>query len=104
MTVYYAVVKGDPLDSGGNSQVIGGNPHSTIQGPDGHHREQACLGHHAWCAACQSVGVIVAGADISDYLRGWDGAIGAHDAVGGDLVICKCGTASTRSGGLWAPL
>jgi len=90
MVVYYAVVKGDPLDSGGNSQVVGGNPRSTIEGPDGQEREQAYLGHEAWCAACQSFGVIVADAAISDYLRGTDETIGAKEAVGGDIVICKC--------------
>jgi hypothetical protein len=90
MSIYYAIVKGDPLTSGGNSQVIGGSPHSTIQGPDGQHREQAYLGQEAWCAACQSVGVILAGAGISGYLRGWDETIGAQEAVSDDVVICKC--------------
>lgn len=32
----------------------------------------------------------VAEAGISDYLRGWDEILGAHDAVGGDIVLCKC--------------
>jgi hypothetical protein len=86
---YYAIVKDDPLDSGG--RVIGGNPRSTIEGPDGRMREQAYLGQQAWCAACQSVGVIAPGSGISDYLRGVDYTIGgAKEAVSNDIVICKC--------------
>ena len=90
MTVYHAVVEGDLLDNGGNSHVIGGAPHSTIEGPDGRSHGQTHLGHQAWCSVCQSFGEIVAGAGISDYLRGWDGILGAQEAVGGDIVICKC--------------
>ncbi|CAM2182243.1 PAAR domain-containing protein [Paraburkholderia sacchari] len=93
MSIYYAVVEGDPLTSGGNSRIIEGNPHCTIQGPDGQHRKQAYLGHEAWCADCQSVGIIVAGARISESLRGRDFTIGgAQEAVDGDIVICKCET------------
>lgn len=90
MAVYYAVVEGDPLDNGGNSHVIGGAPHATIEGPDGRSRGQTHLGHEAWCSVCQSVGVIAAGAGISDYLRGWDERLNAKEAVGGDIVLCQC--------------
>lgn len=90
MAVYYAVVEGDPLDNGGNSRVIGGAPHATIEGPDGLSRGQTHLGHKAWCSVCQSTGIIAAGAGISDYLRGWDKRLNANEAVGGDIVLCKC--------------
>ncbi|WP_175152549.1 hypothetical protein [Paraburkholderia ultramafica] len=80
----------DPLDNGGNSHVIGGTPHATIQGPDGKSRGQTHLGHKAWCSVCQSVGEIAAGARISDYLRGWDEILGAKEAIDGDIVLCKC--------------
>lgn len=90
MTIYYAVVEGDPLDNGGNSHVIDGALHSTIEGPDGRFRQQTHLGQKAWCSVCESVGVIVAKAGISDHLRGWDGIIKAFEGVGGDIVVCKC--------------
>lgn len=91
MSIYYAVVEGDPLTSGGNSRITDGNPHCTIQDPDGHHRKQAYPGHEAWCADCQSAGIIVAGAGISESLRGRDYTNGgAQEAVDGDIVICKC--------------
>jgi len=93
MTIYYAIVEGDPLTSGGNSQVIEGNSRCTIEDHEGRNRAQAYLGHQAWCAACQSVGVITAGSGISDYLRGIDYTIGgAKEAVDGDIVVCKCET------------
>ncbi|CAD6560409.1 hypothetical protein LMG27952_07114 [Paraburkholderia hiiakae] len=91
MTTYYAIVEGDPLTSGGNSQVIEGNRNCTIDDQEGRSRAQTYLGHKAWCAACQSIGVIAAGAGISDHLRGIDYTIGgAQEAVDGDIVICKC--------------
>lgn len=90
MEVYYAVVEGDPLDNGGDSRVIEGAPHATISGPDGRARAQTHLGQKAWCSVCQSTGVIAAGSGISDYLRGWDGRLNSVEAVGGDIVLCKC--------------
>lgn len=90
MSIYYAVVEDDPLDNGGNSRVIGGAPHSTIEGLDGRSRRQAHLGHEAWCSVCQSFGPILAGAGIRESLRGWDGCLSAFEAVGGDIVLCKC--------------
>jgi hypothetical protein len=86
--IFYAVVKDDPLDSGG--RIVGGNPRSMIEGPDRRMREQAYLGHQAWCATCQSYGVIRAGSGIADYLRGWDLTINMQEAVDGDIVICQC--------------
>ena len=90
MTIYYAVVEGDPLDNGGNSRVLEGAPHSVIADPNGRFRAQTHLGQAAWCSVCESAGVIVAGAGISEQLRGYDFTLNAYRAVGGDTVICKC--------------
>ena len=90
MGIYYAVVEGDPLDNGGDSRVIEGAPYATIAGPDGCSRAQTHLGQKAWCCVCESVGVIAAGSGISEYLRGWDERLNSMEAVGGDIVLCKC--------------
>lgn len=90
MTIYYAVVEGDPLDNGGGSRVVGCTQRSTIEGPDGRMRGQAHLGHKAWCSVCQSFGPILAGAAVKQSLRGFDMQLNAWEAVGGDIVICKC--------------
>jgi hypothetical protein len=90
MSIYYAIVEDDPLDNGGNSHVMDGSPYSTIEGPDGRLRRQTYLGHRAWCSVCNSAGEIVAGAGISDYLRGYDERLKAMEAVDGDIVLCKC--------------
>ncbi|MBV8156904.1 MAG: hypothetical protein JO278_04555, partial [Dyella sp.] len=51
----------------------------------------ALLGHRAWCDACDSLGIIVAGAPVPDPMRLTDFTSGgAKQAVGGDLVACKC--------------
>lgn len=63
MTVYYAIVEDDPLDNGGNSRVIGGADHSTIEGPDGRERRQTHLGHEAWVFCLPVV--------WPDSVRGW---------------------------------
>ncbi|KDB06189.1 hypothetical protein LIG30_0463 [Burkholderia sp. lig30] len=92
MSIYYAVVEGDPLTSGGNSQVMEGVPHSTIEGPDRRLRSQTLVGQKAWCDACKSVGIIVPAPGSPDTLRerfnfaDYQG----QEALGGDLVICKC--------------
>lgn len=90
MTIYYAIVDGDPLDNGGNSRVIGRADHSTIEGPDGRERNQAHLGDEAWCSVCKSFGPIMSGSGIRESLRGWDERLQAFDAVSGDIVLCKC--------------
>jgi hypothetical protein len=90
LTVYYAIVEGDPLDNGGNSHVIDGANDATIEGPDGWVRRQTHLGHEAWCSVCQSFGPIVAGAIVKQSLRGFDTRLNAWEAVGGDIVVCKC--------------
>lgn len=95
MTIYYAIVEDDPLDNGGDSRVIDGAPHATIEGPDGRMRKQAHLGQEAWCSVCKSFGPILAGAGIKQSLRGFDGRLNAWEAVGGDIVLCRCGQASS---------
>jgi hypothetical protein len=76
--------------------VIEGLADSTIEGEDGRHRQQAFLGHKAWCHRChrcQSAGVILTAAGCPDYLRTFDSTIQQQEAVGGDRVIYKCPTA-----------
>jgi len=91
MAIFYHVVEGDPLDSGGSSRVIEGNSSATIKGEDGRSRAQAFLGHKAWCDACKSAGVIVAGPGTPGYdMRLFDEAVREHEAVEGDLVACRC--------------
>ena len=48
------------------------------------------MGQKAWCSVCQSVGVIAAGSGMPVYLRGWDERLKSTEAVGGDIVLCKC--------------
>ncbi|CAM2173785.1 PAAR motif-containing protein [Paraburkholderia sacchari] len=90
MTVYYAIVEGDPLDNGSDSRVIGGSDHSIIEDQHGRPRRQTHLGQEAWCGVCKSFGPILAGAGIKEDLRGWDGRLKAFEAVSGDIVLCKC--------------
>jgi hypothetical protein len=67
-------------------------PHSTIEDPDGRPRNQTLVGQKAWCAACQSVGIIIPAPGSPDTLR--ERFQLAHyqgqEALGGDLVVCKC--------------
>ncbi|MCG5075212.1 hypothetical protein [Paraburkholderia tagetis] len=90
MTVYYAIVEGDPLDNGSDSRVIGGSDHSTIEDQHGRLRRQTHLGQEAWCGVCKSFGPILADAGIKESLRGWDERLNAFEAVSGDIVLCKC--------------
>ena len=90
MTVYYAIVEGDPLDNGSDSRVIGGSDHSTIEDQHGRLRRQTHLGQEAWCGLCKTFGPILAGAGIKESLRGWDDRLKAFEAVSGDIVLCKC--------------
>jgi hypothetical protein len=90
MTIYYAIVAGDPLDNGHGGKVLTGSEFSLIDDAEGRPRHQAHLGHTAWCGVCQTVGPIVARAGIPDLLRGYDERLRAFEAVGGDVVICKC--------------
>ncbi|MBN3789016.1 hypothetical protein [Burkholderia sp. Ac-20353] len=90
MSTFYAVVAGDPLDSGAGSKVIEGTSDWTIEGPDGLLREKTYLGQEAWCDACKSVGVIVAAPGAPNHLREYNERLGAQGAFGGDLVRCQC--------------
>jgi hypothetical protein len=91
MAIFYHVVEGDPLDSGNNGEVIEGLRDCTIQGPDGRSRNQAFVGHRAYCGSCESAGPIVEGPGTPGYnLRMYDATIRAHEAVEGDIVVCKC--------------
>jgi hypothetical protein len=91
MAVFYHVVDGDPLDNGSNSQVIEGLRDCTIEGHDGGFRNQAFIGHRAYCGVCKSAGPIVGGPGTPGYsLRLYDVTIRAHEAVEGDVVVCKC--------------
>ncbi|CAB3764247.1 hypothetical protein [Paraburkholderia solisilvae] len=90
MAIFYSVVKDDPLSTGGNSRVIEGWRGSTIEGEDGRERPQTYLGQRAWCDACQSLGVIVAAPGSPDTDRMYDEELNASQALGGDLVMCKC--------------
>jgi hypothetical protein len=90
MGIYYSAVEDDPLDSGGNSRVIEGAATCTIQGEDGRYRNQTFIGHRAYCDVCKSVGFIVPAPGSPDALRMRDLELGQQEALGGDLVICKC--------------
>ena len=91
MGIVYHVVEGDPLDSGNNSEVIEGLRDCTIEGPDGRYRNQAFIGHRAYCGACESAGPIAGGPGTPGYnLRMYDATIRAREAVEGDIVVCKC--------------
>jgi hypothetical protein len=90
MGIYYAIVEGDPLDNGGDGQVLAGSDYSSIDDDEGRPRRQTYLGQLALCGVCKTSGPIVAGAGISQSARGFDERLGAFDAVGGDIVVCKC--------------
>ncbi len=91
MGVFYHVVEGDPLDNGNKSEVIEGLSGCTIEGPDGRSRNQAFIGHRAYCGVCKSAGLIAEGPGTPGYdLRMYDATIRAHDAVEGDIVVCQC--------------
>ncbi|MGF6788626.1 hypothetical protein [Paraburkholderia sp. 35.1] len=95
MGIFYAAVDGDPLTSHEDSHVIAreGYRAATIKGDDGKTRSVVYIGDSAWCGACQSTGVIVGGAGISENRRMIDLAGGARrQAVGGDAIHCNCST------------
>jgi hypothetical protein len=91
MSVHYVAVAGDALDSGRGSYVIGKNRGgATIEGPDLVDREVAFIGDEAYCSACNSIGVIVGGANVRDDQRLDFADEGRLQAVGGDMVACQC--------------
>ncbi|QCP53705.1 PAAR domain-containing protein [Trinickia violacea] len=88
MSIFFAAVEDDPLDSGG--RVIEGGSCGTVKGEDGRHRKLTFLGQQAWCSKCNTAGVIVAAAGSPDKKRLYDRQRGRRQALGGDLVLCKC--------------
>ncbi len=89
MTVFYSVVKDDPLSTGGNSRIVEGGS-DTIECEDGQTRYLAYLGQRAWCDACKGFGVIVAAPGSPDSDRMYDHDLNAAQAFSGDLIMCKC--------------
>jgi hypothetical protein len=87
--IFYAIVDGDPLTSGGYVVVP---PHGdTVQDDEGRKRHLAYVGHNAWCAQCKTMGVIIGGSGISDDMRLFDQTLGGlKQAVSGDYVACGC--------------
>ncbi|TKC79910.1 PAAR domain-containing protein [Trinickia terrae] len=88
MDIFYAAVEDDPLDSGG--RVIDGGSCGTVQGEDGRHRKFVFLGQRAWCDKCEGAGVIVAAPGSPGKKRLYDQQRDRQQALGGDLVLCKC--------------
>jgi hypothetical protein len=85
--IFYAVVEDDPLTSGG--RVFANKGIATIKGEDGKSRRMAFIGDTAWCATCKTAGEIIGGAPTSKRMRDLVNG-GRLQAVGGDLVACKC--------------
>jgi hypothetical protein len=90
MPIYYAVVEGDPLDSGGGGCVVTGKDNCTITDDNGRSRRVAYIGHEAWCDKCKSAGKIVPGVFPVSVRRPHSGELGQDMALGGDHVLCKC--------------
>ena len=92
--IYYAAVEDDPLTSGPGGRVSASGKVGTIQGEDGRRRRMAFIGDEAYCAACGSTGAITYGATgLRDQRRLLDRVNGGRrQAVGGDIVLCKCST------------
>lgn len=87
MTIYYAIVDGDPISSGGH--VLATATDDWIADHTGKLRAVAYLGNQAWCEACKSWGDIVACSGVADYLR-TDHYLHGKQAVSDDGVACKC--------------
>jgi hypothetical protein len=94
MAIYYAAVEGDPLDSGEGSRVYGTKKTiGTIQDQNGTSRSMVFIGDEGYCAKCGSTGPITYGAGMADNRRMTDLVNGGRrQAVGGDIVLCKCAT------------
>lgn len=91
MAIFYAVVDGDPLDSGNGGYVTANSKVATVKGKDGRYRYIVFLGDSAYCVACKSVGVIVRGAPCGDSGRMIDRTnANRRQAVEGDTIVCKC--------------
>jgi hypothetical protein len=94
MAIYYAAVEGDPLDSGEGSYIYGTKKTiGTVEDKNGTHRNMVFIGDEGYCAKCDSSGPITYGAGVSERRRMVDLVNGGRlQAVGGDIVLCKCGT------------
>ncbi|WP_426395748.1 hypothetical protein ACN9M1_15580 [Ralstonia sp. R-29] len=90
MAIFYAAVDGDPLTSGKGGYVHATFCPSTIEDESGKPHRIAFIGDGAWCVACKSDGVITYGVSVRKGGRMLMG--GREQAVGGDLVLCKCST------------
>lgn len=88
MSIYFAAVEDDPIDTGG--RVIEGGECGTVEGEDGKRRRLAFLGQRAWCQKCESTGIIAAAPGSPDKKRLYDQPRRRWQALGGDLVLCKC--------------
>jgi hypothetical protein len=83
MTIYYAIVEGDPLDNGHDGHVLEGSDYSHIDDDSGRSRRQTYLGQLAWCGVCNASGPILAGTRWHDC---WD-TEHCHVSVFGYAVI-----------------
>ena len=94
MASYYAAVEGDPLDSGEGGYICGTKKTiGTIEDGNGKRRNMVFIGDEGYCAKCKSTGAITYGAGVSDRRRMVDLVNGGRlQAVGGDIVLCKCAT------------
>lgn len=88
MNIFYAAVEDDPLDGGG--RVIDGGSCGTVTGEDGKRRRLAFLGQQAFCGKCNTAGIIAAAPGSPYQKRLNDQRNGRRQALGGDLVLCKC--------------
>ncbi|SDR40794.1 hypothetical protein SAMN05443245_5616 [Paraburkholderia fungorum] len=89
--IYHAAVEDDPLTSGNGSCVYSYKQYRTITGADGNRHRLAFSGDGAHCPRCDSTGLITYGSSpgtrhpLIDHVNG-----GRRQAVGGDIVLCKC--------------
>jgi hypothetical protein len=91
---YYAAVEGDPLTSGKGSYIFPTKKTiGDIRDQHGKPRRIIFIGDEGYCASCRSTGVITYGAGVSKGRRMVDMVNGGRlQAVGGDIVLCKCAT------------
>jgi hypothetical protein len=96
VAIYYAAVEGDPLDSGEGGYISATKKTIvTIEDQRGMLRNMVFIGDEGHCAKCNSTGVITYGAGVSERRRMVDLVNGGRlQAVGGDIVLCKCASPS----------
>jgi len=98
MAIYYAAVEGDPLDSGEGGYIYGTKKTiGTIEDKNGKPRNMVFIGDEGYCAKCDCTGAITYGAGVSERKRMVDLVNGGRlQAVGGDIVLCKCPLPTNR--------